>query len=65
MMYFLIIQISVMILVSIQDIFITVSIYKGIRNLLESYHVPELSKVQILSRLTEIPFVFNSYVCLI
>lgn len=38
-----------MILVSLQNIFITASIYKGIRNLLESYHVPELNKVQILS----------------
>lgn len=54
-----------MILVSFQNICITASIYKGIRNLLESYHVPELVKVQILFDVTEIPFVLSSYVCLI
>uniref|UniRef100_A0A7N6A9U3 PROP1-like PPR domain-containing protein n=1 Tax=Anabas testudineus TaxID=64144 RepID=A0A7N6A9U3_ANATE len=29
---------------SLQNIFISVNIYRGIRNLLESYHIPELSK---------------------
>lgn len=31
---------------SLQKIMISQSIYRGIRNLLESYHVPELIKVQ-------------------
>lgn len=59
------IQISAMMLVSLQNICITASIYKGIRNLLESYHVPELIKVQILFDVTEILFLPSSYVCLI
>uniref|UniRef100_A0A7N6FL79 Pentacotripeptide-repeat region of PRORP domain-containing protein n=1 Tax=Anabas testudineus TaxID=64144 RepID=A0A7N6FL79_ANATE len=32
-----------------QNIFISVNIYRGIRNLLESYHIPELSKVHSLT----------------
>lgn len=31
--------------ISMQNITIPVSIYRGIRNLLDSYHVPELIKV--------------------
>lgn len=54
-----------MMLASLQNITIPVNIYKGIRNLLESYHIPELIKVQILVDLTEILFSLSSCVCLI
>lgn len=52
-------------LASLQNITIPVNIYKGIRNLLESYHIPELIKVQILLDLTQILFFLSPYVCLI
>lgn len=45
-------------LVSFQNITIPVNIYKGIRNLLESHHIPELIKVLILLYIAKIPFVF-------
>lgn len=51
---------SVMMLASPQNITIPVNIYKGIRNLLDSYHTPELIKVQSLSDLTEILFLLSS-----
>lgn len=54
---------SVTMRASLQNFTIPVSFYKGIRNLLESYHIPELIKVQILVDLTEI--LFFSPVCLI
>lgn len=47
-------------LASPQNITIPVNIYKGIRNLLESYHIPELVKVQSLLDLTEILFLLSS-----
>lgn len=56
-----VIRCTMMTLASLQNITIPGNIYKGIRNLLESYHIPELIKVQILVDLTENLFFLSSF----
>lgn len=46
----------------LQNVTISLNIYRGIKNLLEAYHCPELIKVQI--RTSVLFLVTNKYLCL-